>query len=442
LAALEQASGDNRTALLLYRILAAAALLAYAPVAWLRSLRGRRRLGDIRGRLGRSAWPDLDGGIWIHAVSVGEVGVARNLVAAIRRVRPLARIGVSTTTAAGRELAEKTLSHDTAVFAFPFDLAGPVERSLEEARPGLVLLTETEIWPLFLERAARRGIPVALVNGRISERSFRRYGRVRGFMGPVLTRVALFAMQSPEDARRVIALGAPPERVRVTGNVKYDLPEPAAFADAAHLKSVAGGRPVVAAGSTAEGEDALVLDAWNRLSPRPLLLLAPRRPERFDEAARLCESRGLAAVRRSGPGSRISHPASRIPDVYILDTIGELASAYREAAVAFVGGSLAPRGGQNPIEAWAAGALVVAGPHMENFREIAAAGEERGVLVRVADADGLSAAWSAALRDAERTRALGRRAAEFVAESRGAADRTAEAALALATSAARRGVAS
>ena len=427
--------------MLLYRLLAVVALLAYAPVAWLRSLRGRRRLGDIRGRLGRSAWPRLDGGIWIHAVSVGEVGVARNLVAAIRRARPAAQIGVSTTTAAGRELAEKTLRRDAAVFAFPFDLAGPVERSLAEARPGLVLLTETEIWPLFLERAARRGIPVALVNGRISEKSFRRYRRVRGFMGGVLSRIALFAMQSPEDARRVVALGAPPERVRVTGNVKYDLPEPAAFADAARLESAAAGRPVVAAGSTAEGEDALVLDAWSQLSARPLLLLAPRRPERFDEAARLASSRGWTVIRRSDPVSLIPDPASP-PDVYILDTIGELASAYREAAVAFVGGSLAPRGGQNPIEAWAAGTLVVAGPHMANFREIAAAGQERGILVRVADADGLSAAWSEALRDAEKTRARGRRAAEFVAESRGAADRTVEAALELASLAARRGAAS
>jgi 3-deoxy-D-manno-octulosonic-acid transferase len=440
LAAFGQASGDNRIALLLYRILAVAALLAYAPVAWLRTLRGRRRLGDIRGRLGRLPWPDLEGGIWVHAVSVGEVNVARNVLAAIRRSRPQARIGVSVTTAAGRELAEKTLGGDAAVFAFPFDLAGPVERALDETRPGLVLLTETEIWPLFLERAARRGIPVALVNGRISERSLRRYRRVRGFMAHVLPRVALFAMQSAEDARRVVALGAPEERVRVTGNVKYDLPEPAPFPDAPRLRAAAAGRPIVAAGSTAEGEDALVLDAWSRLSPRPLLLLAPRRPERFDEAARLCESRGFRVLRRSASGSRPAADAS--PDVYVLDTIGELASAYRESAVTFIGGSLAPRGGQNPIEAWAAGTLVIAGPHMENFREIAAAGGQRGILVRVADAAGLSGALSAALGDSAGTRELGKRASEFVAENRGAAERTADAALALISPAARRGAAS
>jgi 3-deoxy-D-manno-octulosonic-acid transferase len=142
--------------LLFYRALAALALAAYAPFALVRSLFGRRRLGDIRGRMGRSAYPDLAGGIWIHAVSVGEIGVARNLLQALRRARPGCRIGLSVTTAAGRALAEATLSQEASIFAYPFDLAGPVERALDATRPGLVLLTETEIWPLFLERAAGR----------------------------------------------------------------------------------------------------------------------------------------------------------------------------------------------------------------------------------------------------------------------------------------------
>jgi len=416
--------------LLLYRALAVAVLAAYAPVALLRSLRGRRRLGDLRGRLGRSPWPDLQGGIWIHAVSVGEVGVARNLAAALRRARPETPLGLSATTAAGRELAERAFPPLGPVFAFPFDLARPVGRALSEARPGLVLLTETEIWPLFIERASRRGIPVALVNGRISERSYARYRMARGFIARTFGRMTLFAMQSREDADRALALGAPPERVVVTGNLKYDLPEPAVFSDAGRLREAAAGRPIVAAGSTAEGEDELVLDAWRALSaPRPLLLLAPRRPERFDDVARLCESRSLGVIRRSSPASRLSPPAS--PDVYLLDSIGELASSYREAALAFVGGSLVPRGGQNPIEAWAAGVPVVAGPHMVNFREIAAAGERRGILVRAADARALSIALSDALRAPGQTRETGARAAAFVAENRGAAERTAAAALAL-----------
>ncbi len=423
--------------MLLYRALAAASLAAYAPYALLRSLVGGPRLGDVRGRLGRSGWPDLEGGIWIHAVSVGEVGVARNLLAAVARERPGGRLGVSVTTAAGRELAERAFAAQARVFAFPFDLAGPVERALAATRPGLVLLTETEIWPLFLERAARRGIPVALVNGRLSERSFRRYRLARGFVREMLGRLALLAMQSPEDARRALELGAPAERVLVTGNLKYDLPPAAPFPDEERLREAAAGRAVLVAGSTAEDEEGRVLDAWSRLDARPLLVLAPRRPERFDAVARVCESRGLRVVRRSIPDSRVPSP-----DVYLLDSIGELASVYREATLAFVGGSLVARGGQNPIEAWAAGVPAIAGPHMENFRDVAAAGESRGILERVADVPTLSSRLAAALDAPERTRALGSEAARFVAGSRGAAERTAEAVLALAPARAARGAAS
>ncbi len=424
--------------MLFYRVLAALALAAYAPYALLRSLTGRHRMGDIRGRMGRSAYPDLEGGIWIHAVSVGEIGVARNLLRALRKARPGCRIGLSVTTAAGRELAERTLSGEASIFAYPFDLAGPVERALDATRPSLVLLTETEIWPLFLERAAGRGVPVALVNGRISERSFRGYLRVRPFLRKSLGRISLFAMQSAEDARRVTELGAPESRVLVGGNVKYDLPSPAPFSDATRLGAAAAGRPIVVAGSTGEGEEALVLDAWQRLAPRPLLVLAPRRPERFDEVARLCESRGFTIERRSTPASRLPPPASS-PDIYLLDSIGELASIYGHAALAFIGGSLVARGGQNPIEAWAAGAPAVAGPHMENFRDVAAAGQERGILARVDDAAGLSQELAAALAAPEETRRRAADAARFVQENRGAADRTAAAVLALPAGGAEKG---
>ena len=416
--------------MLFYRALAAVALAAYAPYALLRWLAGRRRLGDIRGRLGRSTYPDLDGGIWIHAVSVGEIGVARSLLRALRKARPGCRAGLSVTTAAGRELAERTMSEEASVFAFPFDLAGPVERALAATRPGLVVLTETEIWPLFLERAARRAVPVALVNGRISERSYRRYRRVRGLLRSALGRIALFAMQSDEDARRVLELGAEGPRVRVAGNIKYDMPPAPAFADLERLRVAAAGRPFIVAGSTGEAEEALVLEAWSGLANRPLLVLAPRRPERFDEVARLCESRGLRLMRRSTDASRLTADDCPV-DIYLLDSIGELASVYRGAALAFVGASLIPRGGQNPIEAWAAGVPVLAGPHMENFRDVAAAGRQRGILTSVEDAGGLAAELAAALAAPEETRRRAADAERFVQENRGAADRTAEAILAL-----------
>ena len=415
-------------ALLLYRVLAALALTAYAPYAFLRSLTGRRRLGDVRGRLGLSEWPDLAGGVWIHAVSVGEIGVARNLLPELRKRMPGARFGVSVSTAAGRELAERALGREASVYAFPLDLAGPVEKALSETRPGLIVLTETEIWPLFLERAARRGIPVALVNGRISERSFGRYRLVGKFLAKTLARLSMAAMQSREDVRRLEALGAPPERVQCFGNLKYDLPPPPIFGDADRLSAAAAGRAVFVAGSTGEGEESLVLDAWHGLSPRPLLVIAPRRPERFDEVARLVEARGLCLLRRSAPPFNLQPSTfNSPPDVYLLDSIGELASVYRGAALAFAGGSLVPSGGQSPIEAWAAGVAVVAGPHMENFRDAAAQGEALGILDRAANSAALGRRFAESLALPDETARRGAGAARFVAANRGAAAATADA---------------
>jgi 3-deoxy-D-manno-octulosonic-acid transferase len=419
---------------LLYRFLSAAALAAYAPYAAVRSLTGRHKLGDLRGRFGRSPYPDLTGGIWVHAVSVGEVGVARNLLAQLARSAPGRRFGLSVTTAAGRELAQRTLPRDVAVFAFPFDLAGPVERALDGVRPSLVLLCETELWPLFLDRARSRGIPVALVNGRLSDRSFPRYRLVRRFFKRSLDAIALFAMQSPEDAARLEALGAPRDRIRVCGNIKYDLPPAAPFPDAPRLRELAAGRPVVVAASTGEGEEEIVLDAFRPVSGRALLAIAPRRPERFSPVASLIEKAGFSVVRRSfapPPEFRIPNSEFRNPPVYLLDTIGELASLYREARLAFVGGSLTPAGGHNPIEAWAEGVPVVVGPHTQNFRDVTAQGQKRGFLTRVLDGAGLERAIASALDALSALESAGRRAREFVAGNRGAAQTTAEAVLAL-----------
>ena len=414
----------------LYRALASLALAAYAPFALARSLAGKRRFGDIRGRLGKRPYPDLGGGVWIHAVSVGEVGVARNLIRSLRPKLPGRPLGVSVTTAAGRELAAGSLSAEAAIFAFPFDLAGAVERSLSRTRPAVIVLVETEIWPLFLDRAASLGIPVALVNGRISSASFARYRLAGRFFRRTLSRIALFAMQSDEDARRIEALGAPRERIVNLGNIKYDLPEPPPFPDSRRLAETAAGRPLLVAGSTGEGEEALVLDAWSALPRRPLLLLAPRRPERFDEVARLGVSRGLTVVRRSRVDN-LQPATDNPPDVYLLDSIGELASVYREAALAFVGGSLIDTGGQNPIEAWAAGVPVLAGPHMENFREIAARGQELGFLTLARDASDLSLRIAEALADPGETSRRGAAAERFVAANRGAAERTSAAIVSL-----------
>ncbi len=401
----------------IYRLLAASALLAYSPFALLRSLTGRRKLGDLKGRLGWRSYPDLAGGVWIHAVSVGEVGVAKNLAKAIASRAPERRLGLSVTTAAGRETAMR--AGDFEVFAFPFDLASPVEKALTRVRPGLVLLTETELWPLFLERTGKRGIPVALVNGRISKRSYPRYRVVRGWFSKVLDRVALFAMQTDADAERIASLGARPARIRVTGNIKYDLEPAPPFPDREKLLKAAAGLPLVVAASTGEGEEEIVLEAWRKLTPRPFLAVAPRRPERFGEVARLIEAAGYRLITRGGAFRADA-------EVYLLDSIGELASLYSEAAVAFLGGSLIPTGGHNPIEAWRSGVFVLTGPHTENFAEVTQHGEQMGILRRVADGEKLREAMQKALSDPWETSEKGARAERFVSENRGAAAATAE----------------
>src|SRR5512132_1231871 len=283
----------------LYRLLSTLALLIYAPYALARSWLGRRRLGDLPGRLGRRPYPDLAGGIWVHAVSVGEVGVARSLIAALAGRAEIARIGLSVTTAAGREWAQRLLGDKVPIFAFPFDLAGPVESALSALHSGLVVLTETEIWPLFLERAEARRIPVALANGRISPRSFARYRLAGRPVAKALSRISLFAMQSVEDARRIEALGAPADRIQITGNIKFDIAPAPPFPDAARLQSAADGRPVLVGASTGEGEEATLLEAWRPIASGSLLALAPRRPERFDEVAALIERSGFCTIRRS-----------------------------------------------------------------------------------------------------------------------------------------------
>jgi 3-deoxy-D-manno-octulosonic-acid transferase len=427
-------SSDNLAQLLLYRILSVLALLAYFPYAMGRSLAGKRRLGDVRGRLGWASYPDLRGGIWIHSVSVGEVSVARSLIEEIARLDPELRIGLSATTAAGRALAEASVGSRAAVFAFPFDLSGPVEKSLSRVRPGLVLLTETEIWPLFLERASAQGVPVALVNGRVSNRSYARYQLARRFFRRVLANISLFAMQSAEDAERIRSLGAPGDRVYVTGNIKYDRPEAPPFDDNARLHASAAGRPIIVAASTGDGEERLVLDAWSGSGKRSFLVIAPRRPERFDEVAKLVEARGLRLLRRSSSIQDSKFKIQDLPDVYLLDSIGELASAYRGAKLAFIGGSLIPAGGHNPIEAWAEGVPVVTGPHTENFREIMAAGVAGGFLRRVASPTELAREFQSGVVDSPALAARSESARRFVAEARGAAQATAKLVLPIAHS--------
>jgi 3-deoxy-D-manno-octulosonic-acid transferase len=395
--------------MMLYRAILATGLAAYAPYAFARESLGGKKVGDWRGRFGLSPLPTFHGTIWIHGVSVGEVNAARPILEVIRREHPGIPRVLSSSTAAGLGVAATVESADASV-AFPFDLARPVERALAALDPSLVLLTETEIWPLFL------------VNGRISARSFGRYRRARRWLARSLSRIALFAMQTEEDADRVRALGVPAGRIIVSGNVKFDVALPDDSAMAERVRAWSRGRRVVVAGSTHEGEETALLDAWETLEPRPLLVIAPRRPERFDEVFRLLESRDARARRSSEEGER---------DVVLLDSVGQLASVFAAADAAFIGGTLVPAGGHNPIEAWAHGVPTVFGPHVSNMRASAEAGIAAGAAIVAPTSADLAPAFAGLLSDDAARRTRSAAAAALVARHRGAARETARAVLAL-----------
>ena len=410
----------------LYSVLLRLGLLAYMPAFLAR----RRRAGyghDLAQRFGR-----LGDGLpteprcWVHAVSVGESAAAVPLVEAIHRRWPELGIVVSTITPTGARIMADRLAGTAAHRYFPLDLPGPVRRALEAARPRFFIAIETELWPNFLRALARRRIPSMIANGRISDRSFRRYLRVRWLMRRVLADVSVFAMQSEEDARRIVALGAPPSRVVVTGNLKSDLVPEAEPADAAWRERLGLGATdrLWIAGSTHRGEEAIVLDVFLRARarcPRLSLLVAPRHPERAAEVEDLIRERGLTPARRS----RL--PDGRAPGaVVILDTVGELAALYGLAEVVFVGGSLVPIGGHNLLEPAMQGKPVLYGPHTSNFREGAERLQRSGGGIVVKDGLELERELSLLLEDHELARRTGDAARAAFAGRAGAVHATLE----------------
>jgi len=397
-----------------------------APLAPLRLWwRGRRepgyreRIGERYGRYDRPA-PGGDV-VWVHAVSLGETRAAAPLVERILRERPGATVVLTAMTATGRA-AGRALFGDRVVQAWlPYDLPGAMRRFLAHFRPAFGLLMETELWPNLAAEAAIAKVPLFLVNGRLSERSLRRYEHVGSLLRPLLGSLAGVAAQTREDAGRLESLGA--RGVVVTGNLKFDFAPPGdAPALAASLRTRYGAaRPVVLAASTREGEEALILDALPRAAlPRgALLVIVPRHPQRFDDVAALARARGHVPWRRS---SGLPVPADA--DVGLGDSMGEMAGYYGAADVAFIGGSLVPLGGQNLIEALAMGTPVLVGPHTFNFADAAQNAIDAGAAMRVADAGAMLAQAAALLGDDARRAAMRASAGRFLAAHRGATDRT------------------
>jgi 3-deoxy-D-manno-octulosonic-acid transferase len=408
----------------LYSAVLGVGLLAYLPAFLARRRRAGygRNLAQRLGRLGHGLPPEPR--CWIHAVSVGESAAAVPLVEGIRRRWPELGIVVTTITPTGARIVAERLAGTAVHRYFPIDLPGPVRRALDAARPRFFIAIETELWPNFLRALARRRVPAMIANGRISDRSFRRYHWVRGLMRRVLADVAVFAMQTEEDARRIIALGAPRERVVVTGNLKSDLLPEASPDDARWRERLGLGADarLWIAGSTHRGEEALVLDAFAQARarcPQLALILAPRHPERTGEVEALIRERGLGAVRRSRlPGD--TAPGA----IVILDTVGELAALYALAEVVFVGGSLVPVGGHNVLEPAMRGKPVLTGPHTSNFREGVELLQRSGGGLVVKDGADLARELRRLLEDRDLARRMGEAARLAFAGRQGAVSAT------------------
>jgi 3-deoxy-D-manno-octulosonic-acid transferase len=375
----------------------------------------RERLGIIPGRIRKSG----GGCIWVHAVSVGEVLAVDELVRRLRAEFPEYQLFVSTTTDTGQKLASERFGAE-AVFYFPVDFAFAVRSWFRALQPELIVVAETEFWPNFLRTARDSGAHTAIVNARISDRSFPAYKRYKKLLHHVLKNVDTFLAQTSEDARRLVEIGASLERVFVSGNLKYDVPVPSSPAIVEQIRialkeSDAG--PVLVCGSTVEGEEPLLLDAFQTALagyPRAILVLAPRHPQRFEYVAELIQKSKVQFFRRSRWKGE-----SLCGSVLLIDSIGELAGLYALAHIAFVGGSLVPRGGHNILEPAQHGVPILVGKHTENFRDIIGLFQSRNA-VRVVEAPELASTVMELLANDTERCALGKRALETLQAQRGA----------------------
>jgi 3-deoxy-D-manno-octulosonic-acid transferase len=408
-------------------------MLLSLPYWLVQMLRHGKYHGGLAERLGRVPTRVAEGSalqpaetIWVHAVSVGEVLAVGGLVEEIRRRLPQQRLVISTTTDTGQALARKRFGEEN-VFYFPLDFAFAIRPYLATLRPSLIVLVETEFWPNFLRLARANGARIAVVNARISDRSWPSYRRFRWALRKMLSNVDLFLAQTGEDGYRLQSIGAQPERIRITGNLKFDLTSPApapiveTFRQALHH---AGAGPVLVCGSTVEGEEPMLLKAFEKVlvaHPRAEMILAPRHPERFDAVASMLNQVRIRWWRRS---SWNGEPIAA--GIFLVDTIGELASLYALADVAFVGGSLVPRGGHNILEPAQYGVAIVVGNHTENFRDIVGLFQSRDAVRIVGPVEFPLVLMNLLANDSERA-ALGRRALQTAQSQAGATLRAVEA---------------
>jgi 3-deoxy-D-manno-octulosonic-acid transferase len=415
---------------LAYSLLLSLGLLLLSPYFLVQALAHRKYVTGLRERLGFLSPISKEAVIWLHCVSVGETQAARPLVERIKTEFPHHALVVSTVTLTGQKLARDLFRTQAArVFYFPFDWRWSVRRALNAMNPAAVLVMETELWPNFLRECKAQRIPVALVNGRISRKSFGRYKAIRFFLRRVLGCLSMAVMQSEKDAERIRELGMRDERVFTVGNLKF---ESGSYTDkGTDVKERFDLRtdvPLVLAASTHAPEEKIVLESFTRVreSPPLRLMLAPRHPERFNEVAELIQGSGLSWARRTNEPLTTDATAS----VILLDTIGELPALYSLATAVFVGGSIVDRGGHNVLEPAAHGVAVVTGAHTHNFHEIVDLLNEANAIVQLPAVEGTEAVAALTevlrklLEDAEWRTQLGTRAQQLVNANRGAAEKT------------------
>ena len=410
-----------------YSALLAALLIFTLPYWLLQMLRHGKYRAGLRQRLGAvpTALAQTTGRptIWVHAVSVGEVVASSAVVEGLRREFPSHRVVVSTTTSTGQKIAAKRLGADM-VFYFPLDFAFAVRSYFKTLSPQLCVIVETEFWPNFLRLARSSGARIAVINCRISDRSFPRYRRLRWLLGKVLANIDLFLAQTEQDRRRLIAIGAEEAKTAVAGNLKFDVAPPRVPAIVSSLRTAltaSGAAPVLVCGSTLDPEEGALLSTFRNIlatHPKAVMILAPRHPERFDHVASLVEQLGFRMWRRSlWSGEPVAG------GVLLLDSIGELAAMYSLATVAFVGGSLVPRGGHNILEPALHGVPIVTGIHYENFRDIVDFFLSRKA-VRVVTLAELPLVLIELIEHVDQRTALGRNALAALESQRGATERT------------------
>ncbi|MFI5114072.1 MAG: 3-deoxy-D-manno-octulosonic acid transferase [Terriglobales bacterium] len=397
--------------------------LPYWLLQMLRHGKYRAGLGQRLGRVPPALAAPNQPTIWVHAVSVGEVVAASGVIAGLKEKFPSHRVLVSTTTSTGQKLAARRFGAEN-VFYFPLDFGFAIRPWLATLRPELVVVAETEFWPNFLRLAKRGGARIAVINGRISDRSLSGYKRLRFWLPKILDNVALFLAQTEEDRRRLIAIGAPEPKVAVAGNLKFDVappPTPAIVESLRENLARSGAGPVLVCGSTLEDEEGPLLSAFRNIlanHPKAVMVLAPRHPERFALVEEMVKRLGFRCSRRSLWGGE---PVAG--GVFLLDSIGELAALYSLATIAFVGGSLVPRGGHNILEPALYGVPVLTGNHYENFRDIVDFFLSRNA-VRVVGVAELPLAFMELIDNREERERLGQNALAALESQRGATART------------------